>query len=114
MRSITLPSMKRGDTWIIPFNWSSQSSPIDLTGCSARMQIRNKKTKQLIAETLSSDSTIAIDGPEGKVTATFAADITNEIPPGTYDSDLEITFPVTGRVISSKTIQIVVEEDISR
>ena len=110
---VTLPSVKRGDTWGFVFMWSNSSTPLDLSSCSARMQIRNKRTKQLVAEVSTEDENIAIEGPEGKTTVEFPASITETIPPGTYLSDVQITFPLPQRVLSSQTIQIIVEEDIT-
>ena len=110
---VTLPSVKRGDTWGFVFMWSNSSTPLDLSSCSARMQIRNKRTKELVAEVSTENDNIIIDGPAGKTTVEFPSSITANVPPGTYLSDVQITFPLPERVLSSQTIQITVEEDIT-
>lgn len=114
MRNNILPPVKRGDTWTFSFSWRNQGTPIDLTDCTARMQVRDKRTNTLFAESLSSDNSITINGVEGNVSVEFTPNKTSEVPPGTYYSDLEITYPVSGRVQSSGTIIIVVQGDITR
>lgn len=110
---VTLPAVKRGDTWEFVFMWSDAMSPIDLSSCSARMQIRNKRTKELVAEASTLDENIIVDGPAGKTIVEFSSLITKTVPPGTYLSDIQITFPIPQRVLSSQTIQIIVEEDFT-
>ena len=110
---ITLPTVKQGDTWTFVFTFKNKTTPIDLTECSARMQIRNKRTTQLYAETSTANDTITIDGLAGKVSVVFPAELTTLVPAGSHLSDVEITFPGTGYVMSSQTVQIVVEEDIT-
>lgn len=109
----TLPTVKQGDTWTFVFTFKNKITPIDLSGCSARMQIRAKRTKQLYAESTTTDDSITIDGALGKITVTFSAEKTTQVPVGTHLSDVEVTFPGTGHVMSSQTVQIVVEEDIT-
>lgn len=114
MKNNILPPVKRGDTWTFTFSWKNQNTPIDLTGCSARMQIRDKRTGEMFAESSTVDNSITIDGLAGGVSVEFSSDKTSFIDPGTYYSDLEITFPVSGRVQSSGTVIIIVQGDITR
>lgn len=113
MRNNTLPPVKRGDTWNFVFAWKNNNSPVILTDCTARTQIRTKKVGEMIAQA-TTDDFITIDGPAGKVTVSYPATITAGILPGTYETDLEITFPISGQVQSSGTLQIEVTEDITR
>ena len=108
----TLPSVKQGDTWTFVFTFKNKTTPIDLSGCTARMHIRGKRTKQLYAESTTDDG-ITIGGLDGTVNVVFSAEKTNLVPAGTHLSDVEITFPESGYVMSSQTVQIVVEEDIT-
>ena len=114
MRSNALPAVKRGDTWNFVFSWKNNNIPTNLTDCQARMQIREKRTGELMGEVSTANLSIIIEGIVGKVNVSFPSSITALIPPGTYETDLEITFPVTGQVQSSGTLQIVVDEDITR
>ena len=108
----TILTVKRGDTWNIRFDWKNNNTPINLTGCTAKMQIRDKADTLLTTVTTSDH--ITISGTAGTVNVSFPATSTDNIDPGTYYSDLEITFPITGQVQSSSTIQFQVQQDITR
>lgn len=114
MNFITLPPVKRGDTWSFAFSWKDQNTPINLSNCTARMQIRDNTTHEIVAEATSDNNQIVINGPTGEVQVTYPASETNAIEPGKYLSDLELTFTGTGVVKSSNTISIEVIEDITR
>jgi hypothetical protein len=102
-----LPTVKNGDTWNFSFVWSNNNTPINLTGCTAKMQIRDKDG--VLAATA---STIAIVGSTGTVNVTFSAAVTALVPAGTYKSDLQVTF-TDGTVQSSSTVIITVEAGIT-
>ena len=109
-----LATVKRGDTWNFIFNWKSGNTPIDLTDCTARMQVRKKKLGTLLASVTTEDGGITITAEDGKVSVSFPASATDACEPGTHSTDLEITFTSTGEVRSSETMDLVVLEDISR
>ncbi|CAB4125340.1 Domain of unknown function DUF2479 [uncultured Caudovirales phage] len=113
MRNNKLQPVKRGDTWNFVFAWKNNNSPTNLTGCTARTQIRTKKTGELMCQA-TTDDFITIDGTAGLVTVSYPPTITSGIDPGTYETDIEITFPITDQVQSSGTLQIEVDEDITR
>lgn len=108
----TILTVKRGDTWNIQFDWKNNNNPIDLTGCTAKMQIRDKA--DALQTTVTTSDHITISGATGIVNVSFPATATASIDPGTYYSDLQITFPITGQVQSSSTIQFQVQEDVTR
>jgi hypothetical protein len=109
-----LSTVKRGDTWNFVFTWKDNNqAPVDLSDCTARMQIRKKKVGTLLAE-VSTNNGIVIDGPLGKISVTFSATMTDTVEPGTHDTDLEVTFTSSSEVKSTPTLQITVEEDITR
>ena len=114
MNFITLPPVKRGDTWSFAFSWKDQNTPINLSNCTARMQIRDKSTLAIVAEATTDNNYIVINGSTGEVSVTYPASETTDISPGSYVSDLEITFTDTGVVKSSNTISIEVLADITR
>jgi hypothetical protein len=110
---MNLAPVKRGDTWIFSFTWKNDGRPIDISDCTARMQIRKRRIGTLLAE-VDSESGIIINGSIGKVTATFPASATSLVEVGTHETDLQLTFTTTGEVRSSQTISITVVEDITR
>lgn len=109
----SLATVKRGDTWRFSFIWKSNGTPIDLSDCTARMQVRKKRVGTLLGEVSSIDG-ITIIGIEGKVDAVWSADITAAMELGMHETDLQITFTSTGEVKSSETLTITVIEDVTR
>ena len=106
-----LPTVKNGDTWKFSFVWSNNNTPIDLTGCTAKMQIRDANNA-LVAPIAPATNTITITGSTGTVNIVFPAATTASVPAGSYKSDLQITFP-DGTVQSSSTVIINVEAGIT-
>lgn len=108
-----LATVKRGDTWSFSFVWKNGNTPIDLSGCTAKMQVRKRKTGTLLGE-VSSTNGISIIGVDGEVNVSFPPVVTALIEPGIHETDLQITFTSTGEVKSSDTLTITVLEDITR
>ena len=106
-----LPTVKNGDTWKFSFVWSNNNTPIDLTGCTAKMQIRDS-AGVLVAPIAPATTTITITGSTGTVLVVFPAATTASVAAGSYKSDLQITFP-DGTVQSSSTVIITVEAGIT-
>jgi autotransporter translocation and assembly factor TamB len=107
-----LPPVKNGDTWSYSFVWSNNNNPINLTDCTAKMQVRDR-TGTLMATASTTNGEITINGPTGTVSVAFPAATTASIPAGTYQSDLQVTF-TDGTVQSSSTVTIIVEEGITQ
>lgn len=119
---------KRGDTWNPVFTYTDGAgNPINLTGCSARLQARAETpatasyTRSTAAEPAAYEAPvidvstgtgeISVDGPNGKVLVVVeAADM--DIAVGDYDTDLELTYP-DGTVKSTETMVLTVVEDVT-
>ena len=71
-RDITI---EQGATFVLPFVWKDgNGNPVDLTGYTARMQVRSEHSSSDKLLDLSSPSSgIVIDEPNGKVTVTATA-----------------------------------------
>ena len=66
----------------------NEDNPIDLTGCSAKMQVRDTKGGTKLAFSLTSPiGGITIDGPNGKITVKITPTQTNKLfyPKSAYD-----------------------------
>lgn len=66
----------------------NQDNPIDITGSSAKLQVRDTKGGSKLAFTLTSPSGgITIDGPNGKLTVKMTPTQTNKLfyPKSSYD-----------------------------
>ena len=120
---------KRGDTWQVTFTWSQESdgAPIDLTGCTARLQARKPVaatralTRSAIAAQLDYEApVIDVSSATGEITFTELEGKVHvrvesaemDILPGSYDLDLELTFP-DGTVKSTATQVLEIVEDVT-
>jgi hypothetical protein len=101
--------IEQGATFTLPFTWHqpgpvvngkvTPGDPYDLTGWTARMQIRRQqKSKVLLAATSTGpDPKITIDGPAGRVVIKFSDDDTDLLVFSECLYDLEFESP-TGEV----------------
>lgn len=110
--------VKRGDTLSRVFAWQDADGvAIDLSGCSARLQVRDREDAVAISVT-SATSALAIEpvigetDTTGQVYLTIDASTMALLDPGTYAADLELTFP-DGTVRSTDTIHLIVQRDIT-
>ena len=74
-------------TFVIEYK-DDEGDPIDLTGSTAKMQVRDTKGGSKLAFTLTSPSGgITIDGPNGKITCKITPTQTNKLfyPKSSYD-----------------------------
>lgn len=68
-------------------------SAVDITGYTARMQLRSHPSDSVAVLTLTNTSGITIDGPTGTLAVRATAQQTAAISAGPYYYDLEITSP---------------------
>ena len=91
---------RQGDTWTRVFTWSVDGSPVDLTGRTARMEVRTKPSAT--TATLNATPYITLGGNAGTVTVSIPASVLAAIEPRTgskfYVYDLEI---VTGQQVTT-------------
>lgn len=102
--------MEQGATLAFHFVWKSQTdttdegaavyTPYDLTGCTARMQIRAGYGTTVLAEVTTEDGGIELErGDEvGRVDVEVSADKTDGVAIKKPKADLEIEFP-SGTVV---------------
>lgn len=96
-------TVQQGANWSLILNWQDdEGEPINLTGYSAKMQIRPYYDSMTIVATLSTVSGgITIDPLIGKVTASLTAIQTSAITvlEGVYDMELTSPSGVVTRII---------------
>jgi chitodextrinase len=86
----------RGSTFLLTFTYATSAGvPIDLTGYTARMQIRKKASAPVIMELNTANGRIVLGGTAGTVTLTLSAAETTTLPAGQYQYDLNL---ITGIV----------------
>lgn len=81
-------TLKIGQTFRkqIALTYVDTSTPVNLTGCEAYCQMRTVPGGTLLAE-----ADCGVDEALGKITVTFSAEDTANIPEGTYGYDIWIT-----------------------
>lgn len=102
-------TVKRGDTWRQTFTWrqgSETGDPVDLTGCTARLQVRDR-TGDLI---LDATDDLTINGATGTISVDVL--IPSTVLPGKYIFDVEVTY-TDGFVQSTETQTLKIEGDIT-
>ena len=93
-------TIHQGASWDLTLTWKTgnPSALVNLTGYTARMQIREKAISPNASATLtSSNGKIALGGVLGTVALSLSAADTSAIVPGNYVYDLEMVSP-TGYV----------------
>lgn len=92
----------------------SAKTPINLTGYSARMQVRPELASTTVTlELTTANSRIALGGATGTVTLTVSAADTSALVPGRYVYDLELV-SVTGVVSRLLMGNFVVRGEVTR
>jgi len=80
----------QGSTFSRTLTYSLDLVPIDLSGYSARLQVRQAYYSELPIVSLVSGSGITMGGSAGTIDILISAAITSEFPTGTHVYDLEI------------------------
>lgn len=108
---MSILTVKRGDTWVVQFSWTQpDGAPVDLTGASARLQVRDKLNAVRIDVSTTEGSLVINDG--GRVNMVIAASTMQTMQPGSYKFDLEVTY-ANGHVQSTETLTLKVVEDMT-
>jgi hypothetical protein len=91
--------MEQGATFSQEMTWKIDKNPVNLTGYSARMQVRgsgsgNRISTRLALSLTSENGDIILGGSEGTITINISASsASNVIPAGKYFYDLELQSP---------------------
>ena len=106
----TVIQTKKGDTFQAIFSFTDSGAAANLNGCTAKMQLRNPRTFELVAEATTSDGSLSVSVASGEVTINVPAVTMAEVAPGQYSADIELTF-IDGTVRSSDTFVVLVSQD---
>lgn len=74
--------------------------PIDLTGYTAKMQVRAKISDPLILELSTANSRITLGGANGEIILNVPATVTDTLVAGKYVYDLELTGPAPDSIVT--------------
>lgn len=107
-------SIKRGDTWQTTWAWRDEAGdPLDLTDCTAALQLRRQLGSAPALDLTSPSAQLAIDPATSDVSVAVDASTMATLAPGTYSCDMQMTFP-DGRVISTATVAVSIETDVTQ
>lgn len=115
--------IEQGSTFTLGFNWHQEGppdangdptpgAPYDLTGCTARMQIRRKQGDPVLLTATSEPPTtaeaiaagagrIVLGGPTGRIDITLTDEDTDMLSARTAVYDLEIEWPLPTRQVTA-------------
>lgn len=108
--------MDQGSVWTLQITYEdSNGNPINLTSCTAKMQLRSLPDDPNVALTLSSSNgSIVITPLTGIIAITATSQATGAVSTGPYYYDIEITDTVTNQVSRIMQGQIVVSAEVTR
>lgn len=106
----------QGSVWNYQVTYQDPSgNPINLTGYSAKMQLRSLPSDPHAALTLSSQNgDIVITGALGQINITASSTATGAVDEGTYYYDLEVTDTVSNQVTRIIQGQAVVSAEVTQ
>ena len=88
---------EKGATFSQPFTWKINSNPVNLTGYTARMKVRDPKrapsVNQILSLTSATGGGITLGGVAGTIIVTVSATIMESIVAAKYVYDLELESP---------------------
>lgn len=86
-------TIQQGDTYALDILWTDDvtQQPVDLTGASARMQMRSFYSSPAVVQELTVGAGITID-PAGRITLLLSAVQTAALEAASGVYDLEVTF----------------------
>lgn len=86
-------NIEQGATFRYSLNWTADDVPVDLTGCTARMQIRlDVSSPAVIAELTTQNTGIVLNATPGQVDLYLSATDTAALNFDTAVYDLEVEF----------------------
>lgn len=93
MESTEYPlSIEQGSTFQMQFRWKVDGILMNLTGATARMQLRRSPRSAVIFELTNANSRILLGGTLGTISLELTPEETASIPAGNFLYDLEIVF----------------------
>lgn len=82
-----------GATRELSLTWTEGGEPVDLTGWSARMQVRSSVASEIVLVDLESPSEIVLGGVDGTIWTELSSATTDALAAGGYRYDLRLEDP---------------------
>jgi len=110
MESTEYPlTIEQGSTFQMQFRWKVDGTVMNLTGATARMQLRRAPRSAVIFELTNTNSRILLGGTQGTVSLELTPEETASIPAGNFVYDIEIVFGSVVRKLLRGTAVVVSE-----
>lgn len=94
--------IEQGATWDQTLTWTIDDEPVDLTGYSARMQVRQQVASPTPVLSLTDEDGIELGGEDGTIRLSRSAAQTAALPAGSFVYDLEV---VSGGGVVTRLIE---------
>lgn len=106
MESTEYPlTIEQGSTFQKQLRWKVDGVLMNLTGYTAKMQLRRRANAAVIFELSGSNSRILLGGTAGTISMEITAEDTATIPAGNYVYDLELTSSsTTGKLLRGTVV----------
>lgn len=85
--------IEQGATFLLALTYSDAAGPVNLTGCSARMQVRSVADNALLLTLTTENGRIALGGAAGTINLSVDAATTSALPLIGARYDFELIFP---------------------
>ena len=112
---LNLPVIEQGATYRHTLYWKDSSNvPINITGCTARMQLRTTvESTAVVIELSSTNNRIIITGSLGKIELYISDEDTTVLPPiqAVYDLEVYMSNGDTVRLIEGK---VTIKAEVTR
>ena len=109
--------VEQGATFTLPATWKINSNPVNLTGYTARLQVRTNGTgripSNILILSITSDDNITLGGDNGSIEVYLSPTDTAGIAEGRYAYDLELEAP-NGHVTRLLKGQFIVNAEVTR
>jgi hypothetical protein len=102
-------TIEQGSTFQTQFRWKVDGSIMNLTGATAKMQLRRNYSTPVVFELSNTNSRILLGGSTGVVSLELTPQETASIPAGNFVYDLEVSFGSVVRKLIRGTVVVVAE-----
>lgn len=105
---------EQGATFDETWTWRQGGALVDLTSCTAKLQVRKRLTDEsFVLEATSAAGQILLGGAAGTVRLLLSAAVTRALAAGSYVYDLEVYFP-GGKELRFSKGRVRVDPEVTR
>lgn len=110
MEAVEYPlTIEQGSTFQKQFRWKVDGQVMNLTGYTAKMQLRRSHSSPVVFELSTTNNRILLGGNTGVVSLELTPQETSSIPAGNFVYDLEVSFGSVVRKLIRGTVVVIAE-----